>query len=284
VTPNFLIEQALGQNLRVALNGSGGDELFAGYGRYFRAPAERRYMAMPSPVRAMLRRAAAFNPNIAWKLLRAEKFDVDPGAYVYGHTTFFPDPLLGLIGHPSRPQPAHLNHDGDPTLDRETRSLLSDLNTYLPEDLLLLLDRTSMAVSVEGRVPFLDHRVVNAALAVPACVRTANGVQKALQRKLAGSYLPDSVLNAPKRGFASPVPAWMRAGMAEAAKRLLGAKTSLERGWWTSVGLERLFAEPVRNAFPIYSLVMLELSVRLMVETPLAVHAPSATLAEVANA
>ena len=74
------------------------------------------------------------------------------------------------------------------TEDTQTAMLMADMTTYLPEDLLTLLDRTSMAVSVEGRVPLLDHRLVEAALAVPAARRTPGGRQKGLMRELAEDF------------------------------------------------------------------------------------------------
>ncbi len=286
VLPNFLIEEALGRELRVALNGTGGDEIFAGYGRYRATPVETRYLALPAAVRGAARTAAGWlSPMTAWRLDRAESFAGDPGGYLYGHTTQFPEPYFGLIGHPhAAPAPTQRLHAGEGGWPRETRALVADIGTYLPEDLLLLLDRTSMAVSVEGRVPFLDHRVVEAALAVPPVIRSEGGRQKALQRDLARDLLPASLLDAPKQGFASPVAAWMRSGLAGPAKRLLTRPAALERGWWTAAGVARLFADTDRHAFRIHSLVMLEMAVRLLVEEPLAASAPTASLADIADA
>ena len=160
--------------------------------------------------------------------------------------------------------------------------LCADLETYLPDDLLTLLDRTSMAVGVEGRVPLLDHRLVEAALAVPPAIRTAGGRAKALERRIAARFLPEALLHAPKQGFASPVPAWLRAGLGPVARRLLTRPATLDRGWWTAAGIDRLLADPDRHGFRIYSLVMLELAVRLHVEDPPRAAAPSAGLEEFA--
>ncbi|MDA0674966.1 MAG: asparagine synthase-related protein, partial [Proteobacteria bacterium] len=148
--------------------------------------------------------------------------------------------------------------------------------------LLLLLGRTTMAFGVEGRVPFLDHRLVEAALAVPERVRTPGGAQKGLERRMAAAYLPPDVLAAPKHGFVAPVQAWMATNMGAPARRILESTRALERGWWTKAGIARLFADPHRHAWRIYSLLMLELAVRTTVEyagrTP-----PTATLAEMAD-
>ncbi|NQV48827.1 MAG: asparagine synthase (glutamine-hydrolyzing) [Rhodospirillaceae bacterium] len=259
--PNFMIEQALGKHLRVALNGTGGDELFAGYGRYFQMPVERAFLNLPGPLRSIAK--ACVSPMRAWQLGRAEHFDGNRGQYVHDHTTYFPAPVRELIGN-AQAIPEALQAQSFMAFDGDAQSgaLIADLESYLPEDLLLLLDRSSMAASVEGRVPFLDHRFVEAALAVPADIRTPGGEQKALERRIAAKFLPVPLLDAPKRGFASPVPAWMRAGLGEQARRLLCRPESLERGWWSEQGIDTLLANLDRHACRIYSLVMLELAVR----------------------
>jgi asparagine synthase (glutamine-hydrolysing) len=277
--PNFMIQQALGKHLKVALNGSGGDEIFAGYGRYFQMPIERRFMALPTPIRYLAQKCVS--PMRSWQLERAGHFNGNRGQYVHEHTASFPAPVRAMIGTkqiiPDAVQARSFAiFSGDP----QTGALIADLESYLPEDLLLLLDRSSMAASVEGRVPFLDHRLVEAALAVPSNIRTPAGKQKGLERRIASKFLPDPVLNAPKRGFASPVPNWMRAGLGEQARRLLTRPESLERGWWTQKGVEDLLADTDQHAFRIYSLVMLELAVRLFIEQPLSKTPPTATLEE----
>lgn len=279
--PNFLIEQALGQHLRVALNGTGGDEIFAGYGRYFQLPVEQNYLRVPGFARKLIR--TCMPPMRAWQLGRAEHFKGNRGQYVHDHSTYFPEPVRNLIGNSQTiPQAVQASSFSAFQGEPQTGALIADLESYLPEDLLLLLDRSSMATSVEGRVPFLDHRFVEAALAVPSAIRTTGGEQKALERRIAAKFLPTPLLEAPKRGFASPVPAWMRAGLGEQAKRLLTRPESLERGWWTAKGIDALLADPDRHAFRVYSLVMLELTVRQFIEGSLTATPPSASLDEFA--
>ena len=240
-------------------------------------PVERRFLNLPGPLRTLAK--SCVSPMRSWQLSRAENFNGNRGQYVHDHTTYFPAPVRSLIGN-SQVIPEALQaqsfmaFDGEP----QTGALIADLESYLPEDLLLLLDRSSMAASVEGRVPFLDHRFVEAALAVPAEIRTPNGEHKALERRIAAKFLPEPLLNVPKRGFASPVPAWMRAGLGTQARRLLCRPESLERGWWSAQGVDTLLADPDRHGFRVYSLVMLELAVRLFIEQPLTPFAPSITL------
>ena len=284
--PNYLIEEVLSRHVTVALNGTGGDELFAGYGRYFQLPVERRYLTLPATVRRLLIEPLAERvaPMRAWQLRRAGKFETDPGGYLHDHSCCFPPPLRRLIGnHLPPPAPVQAAFAGEFAGPRQTRALFADLNTYLPEDLLTLLDRTSMAVSVEGRVPYLDHRLVEAALAVPPEIRTPGDRQKGLQRRIAARFLPEPVLAAPKQGFASPVPAWMKAGLGDTARRLLTRRDSLDRGWWTRQGIERLLADPDRHGFRTYSLLMLELVTRVHVEAT-GLGAPSGGIEAIADA
>lgn len=266
--PSHLINQLLSKETRVVLNGSGGDELFAGYGRYFPLPVEQRFLALPKPLRRTLRAGMGLlSPFRGWQLARAEKYLGDRGGYLHDHTTLFPPSLrarLGVAGDgPVAAQSSYFSQFDGPA---DSATLAADISTYLAEDLLTLLDRTTMANSVEGRVPFLDHRLVEAALAVPPHIRNPGGRQKALERSMAADLLPASVLNAPKQGFASPVPAWFEGGLGRSARLLLTRPQTLERGWWSRTGIDSMLAQPRRHAFPLYALMMLEMTVRLYQE------------------
>ena len=265
--PNHLINAVLGRDIRVVLNGSGGDELFAGYGRYFPLAAERRWLALPTALRAALRPLiGAAAPLRAWQLERAELLERDPGAYLADHTTQFPAPLRRRLGRGEAVTAAHSAAFAAFAGPRQSGMLAADLETYLPEDLMLLLDRTTMAASVEGRVPFLDHRLVEAALALPPELRTPGGRQKGLEREMAAELLPAEVLNAPKQGFASPVPAWFAGDLGRLSRRVLTGARSRRRGWFDPAGIDALLADPVGHAFRLYALTMLELTVRTHVE------------------
>ncbi len=287
--PNYLIEKLLGERVKVALNGTGGDELFAGYGRYFLLPVERHYLRLPAWLRNGLVEplTGMISPMHAWRLSRARLFDEDRGAYLHAHSTHFPPPVRGFMGNSMMPgiaaQTSHVAGFMDRTgAPPDSAQLYGDIATYLPEDLLTLLDRTSMAVSVEGRVPFLDHRLVEAALSVPPHIRNTGGRQKHLERAMARDLLPDSVLTAPKQGFAAPVPHWLKGGLDGAARRLLLRPGTLQRGWWSAGGVEKLLSNPAQHGFKIYSLMMLELAVRLFAEQPLRSSPPAISLEDFA--
>ena len=289
--PNYLIERALGEHVTVALNGTGGDELFAGYGRYFQIPVEKAYLNTPAWMRYSIEKAIKpIAPMRAWQLARAGLFDTDRGAYIHAHSTHFPNPMRGLIGNKSLAVPSAQSKmtqeflEAFPSADLQTASLAGDIGTYLNDDLLTLLDRTSMAHSVEGRVPFLDHRLVEASLSISEGIRTPGQQAKALERKMSKDLLPDSVLNAPKQGFVSPVPQWMRNDFGAIAERILTSKDTLQRGWWTAEGVQRLLQNPMRHGYRVYTLLALELSVRMFTHDAIPTTRPMASLKDIADA
>ena len=248
---------------------------------------EQRYLRLPSWLRqGVIEPLGSYvDPMNAWRLSRADLFENDPGAYLHAHSTHFPAPIRKLMGNQMAVPPALQSGFYADALkrfngERQSAILSADISTYLPEDLLTLLDRTTMAVSVEGRVPFLDHHFVEASLSVPENIRTAGNQQKALERAMAKDLLPAEILNAPKQGFASPVPHWMKNGLANSAKHLLTRKETLDRGWWSKSGIETLLSDTDRHGFRLYSLVMLELAVKLYVEKPILASAPNVSLEE----
>ncbi|MGB0681396.1 MAG: asparagine synthase (glutamine-hydrolyzing) [Magnetovibrionaceae bacterium] len=284
LAPNALIEQVLARHVTVALNGTGGDELFAGYGRYFPHGTETHYAKLPGAIRRGLVEplAGRLNPETAWRLKRLDRRSGNPGGYINDHTTLFPPPLLDRLGFPGPiPEPMQAALFEAASGDLQTRQLISDLPTYLAGNLLPLLDRTTMMVAVEGRVPLLDHRLVEAALSLDAEERTPGGRQKGLLRDIAADHLPEAVLNAPKRGFASPVPHWMANGLADKAANLLTRPLALDRGFWTADGIRHLQGRGDAGAFPLYALLMLELGLTLHVEGK---GGPEATLDELIEA
>ena len=278
--PNMLIHKHLGQSMKVALNGSGGDEIFAGYGRYLPLAIETNYLRFPRVLRKSLETGIhGFSPITAFRLQRADKFLTRPGEYLRDHTGHFHEPMRRLIGNqmsilPSAQQHAYERSCGP----HQTRLLAADLATYLTDDLMTLLDRTSMSMGVEGRVPFLDHPLVEFALAVPPEIRTAGFRQKALQRRIASQFLPETILEGKKQGFVSPVPNWFRSGLEIPAKSMLTSRRTLDRGWWTKNGITKLFSNLDRYGYQIYTLLMLELCVRLHVEKQ-----PISSLSEMAR-
>ena len=238
--PTYLVSKFARESVTVAITGDGGDELFAGYNRHGLLPAAwARLSLLPPP----LRRAAALVPNAAWgglarlagerrgelggkiaKLLRtgATAHDLD-GLYA-GFLDEWPD--TPVIGGSWRPWWRSGLVEG---ADAVTRMTTADATGYLPDDILAKVDRASMAVSLETRVPFLDHRVAAVAARIPAAMKVRSGRGKQILRKLLDQYVPRQLVERPKAGFAVPVGSWIRGPLRDWAESLLDPK-KLERG------------------------------------------------------
>jgi asparagine synthase (glutamine-hydrolysing) len=236
--PMFLVSQLARSSVTVALSGDGGDELFAGYDRY-RIAGLARLGWMPGGMRRGLGRALGHVPPGLWdafarplperfrptaagdkmaKLARVFCADGDDAVY-RAVTALWEDPAR-LV------QSAGATGDVDPTLAGDIPNFLSrmqylDTTGYLPDDILVKLDRASMAVSLEARVPMLDHRVVEFAWRLPARFKQRRGKTKWLLRQVLDRYLPRHLVDRPKMGFGVPVGAWLRGPLRDWAEALM---------------------------------------------------------------
>jgi len=122
-----------------------------------------------------------------------------------------------------------------------------DLATYLPDDILTKLDRASMAVALEARVPLLDHRVVELSLALPTHLKIEGGRGKALLRRIAARRLPPELFDRPKQGFLPPLDAWLRGPLKEWARDLLNERTIREQGFFNGPVLQQAWADHQRG-------------------------------------
>lgn len=261
--PTFLVSQMAREHVTVSLSGDAGDELFAGYNRYhLTASTWQRLARLPRPLRQLTAlgitvlspdtwdRLAAFMPraqgwaNVGHKLHK--------GARVLGAKNA--DELyLGLVSHWQDPadvvldakepltlltQP-QLGIDGLSTIER---MMALDMLTYLPDDILTKVDRAAMGVSLETRVPFLDHRVVEFAWKLPLSYKLrpeANGYStKWALRQVLNRYVPQHLIDRPKMGFGIPLHEWLRGPLREWAEELLSASRLQQEGYF-NVGLVR---------------------------------------------
>ena len=224
--PTLLLSQALRRHVTVALSGDGGDELFYGYDRYFIA---RRLWPLYGWLPGRLRRfiAQQMGPLAGksfrfWRLsqrLSAPDFD----AFYLSVLSIFPNPALLLSDAPALwPQLPVLS---TPINDKSVRMMLRDQTLYLPDDILVKVDRASMAVGLEIRAPLLDHRVVELANALPASLKHRDGRGKWPLRQVLSRYLPPELFERPKQGFGIPIHEWLRGPLREWADDLLAPAT-----------------------------------------------------------
>ena len=240
--PTFLVSEMTRRHVTVALSGDGGDELFAGYNRYFLgAELWRKLGWLPGPVRRGVAGLIDAVPTGGWDRLaallprrlrppqagdKAKKFaDIlglaDAGA-VYRR-------LVSQWEHPERLLPGVTEPRGplwDEAMAGEFPDLVSrmqvlDIMTYLPDDILTKVDRASMAVALEARVPILDHRVVEFAARLPLSARIRDGQGKWLLRQVLDRHVPRALIERPKMGFGIPIDSWLRGPLRDWSESLL---------------------------------------------------------------
>ncbi|MBI3302976.1 MAG: asparagine synthetase B, partial [Deltaproteobacteria bacterium] len=231
--PTYLVSRLARQRVTMVLSGDGGDELFAGYERYQRylllsrlrwvflgalgASALAATLSAIGMASARLNRAAAALRRAALPPLA--RYTQLVGLYA-------PDlrrELLKAGDHTSREVPVAVASAWQDALsfDPVRRLQAVDTDTYLIDDVLVKVDRASMANSLETRAPLLDHRLWEYVAALPTDLKFANGEAKYLLRCLLREQVPPSVLSRPKQGFAIPLSQWFRAGWQETARPLL---------------------------------------------------------------
>ena len=212
--PTFLVSQMAREHVTVALSGDGGDELFGGYTRYAELLTRRE---LPAFARAALGRAASLLPQGA----RGRNRLLDMSRTLQGRyaaTVAIPANVRegGILGAALAPHvppmDALLSAAFSPVAGRDLLAQMTavDLSTYLPGDILTKVDRMSMSVSLEARVPLLDHRIVEFAMTLPSRMKQRNGVGKWLLREAITGLVPPRVLSYPKRGFGVPLDRWFR--------------------------------------------------------------------------
>ncbi|MCW3474797.1 asparagine synthase (glutamine-hydrolyzing) [Limobrevibacterium gyesilva] len=256
--PTLLVSQLARQHVTVALSGDGGDEAFGGYARHFMPARFAPVFGLPMPVR----RAAAsalhvLSPQAMEGLMRAlplpshlrrtlssgnlQKFtrvlDADGEQDLYDRlTTLSADSVsLGSILADDAPVP--------PLPDAISRMIFRDMTGYLPGDILVKLDRATMAVSLEGRCPLLDHRVIEFAWRLPSNLKVRGGKGKWLLRRILRRYVPDALFERPKQGFNVPVGAWLSGPLRDWAADLLDASRLRREGFMDAARVQDCWQE-----------------------------------------
>jgi asparagine synthase (glutamine-hydrolysing) len=280
--PTFVVAQATARHVKVALSGIGGDEAFAGYPRYLGLRLSERYAALPrwlrsAPGNLLVRLAWESDASRNWgDWIRRFMQGADrplPDRYI-GWTRFFSDADLPGLATPALqarwradPEATHraayaLHGHGDP-VDGAFRI---DLSTYLPDDLLVMADRMSMAHSLELRAPFCDHRVIEESLRIPPAVKMPGLRLKGLLKAAFADVLPPPVLSHRKQGFMIPLGLWLRTDLREAMEDLLSPERLRARGLFvpeTVQAMKREHLDGTRShGDRLFTLMMAELWLR----------------------
>ena len=262
--PTILLSQFAKSIVTVSLTGDAGDELFAGYNRYFWI---NKILRINSLIRKFITVGISMQTPLKWN--RANDF----------FQTFIPNALrIGTIGDKAYKILPLLNMNseeviynqiltvwtnkeelvlGDHEISSESikwntlaafgspinKSMILDSLTYLPDDILCKLDRAGMSVSLETRVPFLDHRVVEYAWQLPLHMKIRDGQSKWILRQLLYKHIPKKLVNRPKMGFSVPIDAWLRGPLKEWAEELINETRLHQEGYLNSALIQLKWKE-----------------------------------------
>jgi asparagine synthase (glutamine-hydrolysing) len=292
--PSFYLAELTSQHVTVALNGDGGDESFAGYGRYVSNDLAAHFNWMPKPMRSLapviarplgegsrvnstrtriqrLARVLAMEPHMRYahwmSSFRHEDLDqaLQPDFVAATHG-WRPEDVIGRPWADSR-APSRID-----------RMLDVDINTYLPDDLLVKMDIATMAHSVEARSPFLDHQLMEFAAALPAHLKLRGATGKLLLKSALRGYIPDQILDRPKMGFGVPLVRWFREELRDLPSEMLLGSDARVHKYVKPAAIGRLIEEHQRgladHSLRLWTLLQLETWHRVVVEAPLASEHP----------
>ncbi|GJL80342.1 MAG: asparagine synthetase B [Nitrospinaceae bacterium] len=266
--PTFLVSQLAKKHVTVSLSGDGGDELFWGYDRYNVGRKLWKMIGwMPAGGRKLLGQFIssipestfdqclgwlypAMNKNAHFKSIGRKLHSMSRVLETGTSNSLY----FRLISHWKEPEslvigatePTTVLSNGNPSgkiSDFSQKMMFLDTITYLPDDILTKVDRASMGVSLEARVPLLDHRVVEFAWRVPLDMKLKKGQVKPLLKQVLFKYVPKELIERPKKGFSVPVGSWLKGPLKEWAEELLCERRLREEGFFDPAPIRKIWAE-----------------------------------------
>ncbi len=238
--PTFLLSELAAKHVKVVLTGEGGDELFAGYSWQKAAAEKEKSLSalINSPAKLI------YNPS--------------------NHPLPLSKDFLKAIDFQSSKKTIPNLHKNIKAKNPLDRALIADLKTYLPSDMLVKLDRMTMANSLEGRVPFLNHPFVEYAMSIPAQFKFKGNIRKYILKKAFQKYLPSEIINRKKMGFAIPMDIWIwqKGSFRNIIYDTIYDKKTINRGLFDYKIVDRMFSEhdklEARHEYRIWSIFVLE--------------------------
>ncbi|MBZ5630770.1 MAG: asparagine synthase (glutamine-hydrolyzing) [Acidobacteriia bacterium] len=285
--PTFLVSHLTRKHVTVSLSGDGGDELFAGYTRYHWVDKVwRNLQLVPRPIRAVVGKGLGMFPPATWdaavrplaralpahnnystfgnnlgKLSRLMMIR-DATAFYRDFISHFVDPQSMVQGATEAASVFQTANGWGALPDYISQMQVLDIMTYLPDDILVKVDRASMAVSLEARVPLLDHRVVEFAWRLPLSLKIRAGQSKWILRQVLAKYVPPALFDRPKMGFGIPVGQWLRGPLRDWAEDLLEPSRLNADGILNVEAVRRLWSEHLAGThdwqYQLWNFLMLQ--------------------------
>jgi asparagine synthase (glutamine-hydrolysing) len=280
--PTFLLCKMTKEKVTVALSGDGGDELFCGYSRYMQYAqswqqrntlkhrVKKTALNLPSNTLArtsklLMKTQRDLSLESIQEKIKRERVIANTSTisefYKEGVSYWVkPESIIVSGKEPnyslSEEPPAHIAHDLHKTM------MWQDLNWYLPDDILVKVDRAAMANSLETRVPMLDHRIVEFALGLPINMNVKGNTGKQLLRSVLFRHVPKELIERPKVGFAIPKAKWLREDLRDWAESLLNEKRLDNEGYWNTKIIRQKWQEHLKgeadNSFQLWGVLIFQ--------------------------
>ena len=263
--PTYLVSQAAKRDVTVALSGDAGDELLGGYNRYlWGSRVWKKIDWLPFELRKLLGHAVEFLPASAWDALAQGRIarlgdKAHKMANRLKSVASSEDLYQSLVSEWDQPERIVKNWDGANSLhpltqvgvgelkalvqDERECMMWMDMCSYLPDDILCKVDRAAMAVSLETRIPFLDHRVVEFAWNLPMDLKIRDGQGKWILRQILYKYVPKELIERPKAGFGIPLGAWLRGPLKAWAQSLIEPTRLEAEGYFYPEPIAKIWQE-----------------------------------------
>jgi asparagine synthase (glutamine-hydrolysing) len=254
----YLVSQLARESVTVILSGVGGDELFGGYRRYLGDNLVSYYRRVPAPVRKFLRtvltrlpqdRHSSWKNNIRYASAFADSAERDAASRYMSYVTVFSPDLRAQLLREHAEKPGEVASQlmqryfvNCRDADALNSNIYVDLKTSLPDDLLALTDRMSMAASIECRAPFVDQELVELSGRIPSGLKIRGLTLKYLLKKVVEPWLPPEILKRGKRGFGAPVGSWLRTDLRELVEDTLSEEQVRKRGLFDPATVRTIIA------------------------------------------
>jgi asparagine synthase (glutamine-hydrolysing) len=272
--PTYLVAKLARSAVTVALSGDGGDEVFCGYPRYRRGRRLWRVLGCtPAPLRRvggqLIASLVGAGPGVAFaglgdKLPRVAQIlgTSNQAEFYHSLLSHWLQPESVVIGSDDPQRRAALRATPDISSEVAESMMAMDLESYLPDGILVKVDRATMGISLEARAPLLDHRVVEFAAALPLHMKLRGSVDKWILRQVVYKRVPQAMLDRPKSGFALPIASWLRGELRPWAEELLSESSLRTQGYLEPAPIRERWAQFLSGRrdvpYPLWNVLMFQ--------------------------